>query len=144
MKHTLVYMLIAGLCSLMTACVAAPEKPEKGSTMRDLAKKENASAEAIKQRQEQQYAQLLENLQRRSSTQEARNAIARRDYYMMAYYAGRGGLKIPGVNSNQTRCRIQQLDGMGDMIYGDNHMKYRLAMRDFASQFNRIMQSHCR
>jgi ribosomal protein L35AE/L33A len=110
----------------------------------DAAKKEHASTQAIKQREEQQFAQMLVSLQQRNAIQEARAAISRGDYYVMGYNTGRGGQVIPGVVVRQNRCRVQLMDGMGDMIYGDNHMKYRIAAKRFANQFNQQMLPYCR
>ena len=145
MKNTLAYLVISAVCSLMTACVAAPEKE---SVIRSAATSQNASdttsTQAIKQREEQRYAHLLTQLQRRNAVQEARTAIARGDYHVMGYYAGRAGLKIPGMKASQNRCAVQQQDGMGDILYGDNHLSYRVALRRFANQFNQVMLPYCR
>jgi hypothetical protein len=41
------------------------------------------------------------------------------------------------------RCTLKTLDGLGDVIYGENHLKYRVAMRKFAMRYNIAMKSAC-
>ena len=145
MRNSIYYLTIGVIGLLMTACVAAPETE---SVIRSTSTSQNASdtasTEAIKQREEQRYARLLTQLQRRNAVQEARAAITHGDYHVMGYYAGRGGLKIPGMNASQNRCVVQQQDGMGDILYGDNHLSYRVALRRFSNQFNQVMLPYCR
>ena len=145
MGKTLNCLLVVVLSTSLSACVAPPEKTKKKSGgLSAMVDAEHASTESIKNRREQQYQQMLANLQQRNAVQEARSAIAQGNYYVMGYYVGRGGLTIPGINVRQNRCRVQQLDGMGDVIYGDSHMKYRIAAKRFANQFNQVMLPYCR
>jgi nitroreductase len=144
MKNTFIYIIVGFFCSLVTACVAAPQKQQKKPSLREMAKAESNTTSAIKQRREQQFAQMLASLQRRNPEQEARNAIARGDLYVMGYNLGIGGLSIPGINVQQNRCRVQQLDGLGDVIYGDKHMQYIIAAKRFANRFNQVMLPYCR
>ena len=92
------------------------------------------------------YMNLLEALEQRNAVAEAKQAIASNQYQLMGYYSGRAGLKVPGIDSSQqpnARCQLNVIDGMGDVIYGENHMKYRIAMRKFATAFNTEMRAVC-
>ena len=108
---------------------AASQKPSQATTSRD-----------------DKYIELLEDLSRRNPTIEAQQAIARGERQVMAYYAGRAGLKIPGLTQKQQtaqRCSLKTLDGLGDVIYGENHLKYRVALRRFAETYNIAMVPAC-
>jgi len=145
MKNKLMLLLLALLSAMVSACAATPNQPEKKSSfLMDAARKEHASTQATKQREEQQFAQMLARLKQRNAIQEARATISRGNYYVMGYNTGRGGMVIPGIVVSQNRCRVQLMDGMGDMIFGDNHMKYRIAAKRFANQFNQVMLPYCR
>ncbi len=145
MKNKLKFLSLALLSAMVSACAATPTQPgKKSSSLMDAARKQHASTQAIKQREEQQFAQMLASLQKRNAIQEAQAAISRGDYYVMGYYAGRGGRVIPGIVISRNRCRVQLMDGMGDMILGENHMKYRIAAKRFANQFNQVMLPYCR
>ncbi len=137
-------VLLTAISSLMTACVAAPEKESVIRSGSINQTQTNNSTESMKQREEQRYARLLSELQRRNAAQDARQRIAKGEHFVLGYQSGRGGLKIPGLKPEQNRCQVQQLSGMGDMLYGDNHLRYRVALRHYANQFNQVMLPYCR
>lgn len=126
---------------LIQACVAVPP-PEK------TVKNPSYSTGKIKHDRELIYAQKLYDLKRKNPVSEANSAIDRRDFYLMSYLSGRGGInKVPGLTQQElinNRCRYQTIAGFGDAIYGENHLRYRVAMRQYANQFNRIMMAYCR
>lgn len=143
MKKTLT---ITGLSLLMQACVAAPNTPPSSSQPDDYSSR--FSVEAIKQRREAEYAQKLADLNKLDPAEEVKKALKSNKVYLLAYQSGRGGETItPGLVEPQVievKCRILQLDGMGDTIFGENHLKYRVALRKYASEFNALMYPNCR
>ncbi len=143
------FLSLLGLSISLQACAAIPAGSDVESHA-DLRHKyaDRLSVDNIKQDREQIYAQKLAALKILSPIQDAQRAVAADGYYFLAYQTGRGGLlKTPGLTQQQSsnkRCGIQMLDGMGDVIYGDNHLQYRKAIRDYAYQFNKTMFSFCR
>lgn len=96
--------------------------------------------------QDSQYISLLNALAQRNPETEAQQALTKGEYNLMSYYAGRGGLKLPGLSPQQQtsqRCPLKTLDGLGDVIYGENHLKYRVALRNFAKAYNLTMLPAC-
>jgi len=95
---------------------------------------------------DQQYAGLLQALEKRNPNIEAQQAIASGKPTIIGYYSGRAGLKTPGLTTEQQakqRCKLDTIDGLGDVIYGENHMKYRIAIRNFAKAYNSNMLAAC-
>ena len=137
-------IIVACMGFLLSACATLPEK--KDEPLREYVR-ENPVKD-IKKRREDEYTQKLNALKYRNPVQEAQQAIAARQYYLLAYEGGRGSpTKAPGLSSSQaanSRCSFKRLDGFGDSIYGVNHLKYRIALRKFARQFNQRMFAYCR
>lgn len=126
---------------LLQACNAGPASTRPASVNTP----ETNTASAVTN-EDQKYANDLDNLSKRNPQLEAQQAISRGDHFLLGYYSGRAGLKIPGLTSEQQtsqRCRVTTVDGLGDVIYGENHLKYRIAMRNFAKAFNTNMISVC-
>ena len=139
---------IIGLISvslLLQACNAGPETPRPiahtpQTTSSPKPMNPNISAK------DSQYANLLQGLSQRNPELEAQQAMSRGDRSIMGYYAGRAGLKLPGFTPEQQavqRCTLKTLEGLGDVIYGDNHLQYRVAMRKFAKRYNIAMKPAC-
>ena len=105
------------------------------------------SIEDIKQRREAEYAQKLADLNKLDPADEVKKALKSNKVYLLAYQSGRGGETItPGLVEPQAieqKCKVLQLDGMGDAIYGENHLKYRIALQQYASKFNALMFPNC-
>lgn len=109
----------------------------------------NYSIGNIKQKREAEYAQKLSALKRKNPVNDAHNEAAKGKAYLWVYQSGRGGItKAPGLSeaqlANNTSCSIRQIAGLGDMIYGETHLKYRVAIRKYANQFNKVMLRYCR
>ena len=107
------------------------------------------STTRIKQKREAEFAQKLASLQRQNPVREAQHLASLGNTYLWVYNSGRGGsVKAPGLTTQQITnmrgCQLLQLEGMGDTIYGDNHLKYRVAARNYAKQFNLTMIRYCR
>jgi hypothetical protein len=130
----------------MQACVAAPNTPPSSSQPDPFSSR--FSIEGIKQRREAEYAQKLEDLNRLNPAEEVKKALKSNSIYLLGYQSGKGGSRVtPGLVESQAiidqKCRVLQLDGMGDSIYGANHLKYRIALQKYASQFNALMFPNC-
>ena len=126
---------------LLQACNAGPNTP------RPTTAKPTSSIQPINvSARDSEYIRMLEALNQRNPEEEAQQAMANGNRSVMGYYAGRAGLKIPGFNvqeqSMQT-CTLTTLDGLGDVIYGENHLKYRVALRRFAQRYNIAMKPSC-
>jgi len=95
---------------------------------------------------DQQFAEELQKLEKRNANAEAQQAIASGNPSVIGYYSGRAGLKVSGFTEQQQaaqRCKVTPIDNMGDVIYGTNHLKYRIAMRNFATAYNSKMLAAC-
>jgi len=137
-------LLISGLLSVIVlqGCNASPNATRPTSTMTEAS---NVTA-PTPPKNDAAYATLLEQLSQRDPKAEAAQAIARNELFLLGYYSGRAGLKVPGVSAQQQatqRCKLSTIDGMGDVLYGENHLKYRIAMRTFAKTFNQAILSRC-
>ena len=130
----------------MQACVAVPN--ESSSNQSSQQTNNRFSIENIKKQKEAEYAKKYADLKQMNPSVEVAKAVKNNSIYLLAYQSGRGGSRIiPGLVDPQPdniNCRVLQLDGMGDSIYGENHLKYRVELRKYASEFNARMLTHCR
>ena len=137
---------IASISLLMQGCVAVPNNSPSSNQPDNYSSR--FSVEGIKKREEAKYAQKLGDLSKKNPVIEAQKAIANDDLHLLTFQSGRGGsTTVPGIENLQVKnvnCRLLQLDGMGDSIYGENHLKYRVAIEKYASEFNRVMHPYCR
>jgi len=107
------------------------------------------SAESIKAKQEKDYAELIKKLKAKDPVKDASDASALGFPYLLGHYAGRSDeLIIPSVdmaiyNNNKERCPVLMMDGLGDSIYGKNHLEYRRLMGLYASKFNTVTFKSC-
>lgn len=132
---------------IVQGCTAVPA-PEPYVPRTQSNEASNYSVGTIKQKREREYANKLAALQKRNPVRDAHNLASERNIYLWVYQSGRGGkTKASGLTAQQlanANCRLRQMDGMGDAIYGDNHLKYRIANRRYASQFNKVMLRYCK
>lgn len=139
-------MTILGMGLLLQACAADPKHNDSNTSTASYS--DRFSIEAIKKRKEQEYANKLKVLTSKGPSDELKNALRNNDLYLLGHYTGKGGnFTLPGLiepRVTMVNCRIKQLDGFGDSIYGANHAKYRNEMIRYASEFNRGMISYCR
>ncbi len=107
------------------------------------------SAKEIIAEKEKKYAQELVQVKSRNASKDAAAAKRLGFPYLLAHHAGRSlSLVIPGLAQKdykvvQARCPILIIDGLGDTIFGDNHMAYRKAMTSYAAAFNKITYKAC-
>ena len=130
---------------LLQACNAAPDSTRPATPERPISTPQ-ANATSNVNNEDQKYANDLAELTKRNPQLEAQQAISRGERFLLGYYSGRAGLKTPGLTSEQQasqRCKVSTVDGLGDVIYGENHLKYRIAMRNFAKAFNTQMLGVC-
>lgn len=130
---------------LLQACNAGPDTPRPISyTPQTVASSQKPASSTSSK--DSEYANLLDGLSQRNPTIEAQQDMARGERSVLGYYAGRAGLKIPGLTPPQQatqRCALKTLDGLGDVIYGENHLKYRVALRRYAKAYNIAMMPAC-
>ncbi len=141
--HSLIGLIT--LAFLLQACNAGPETPRPIAQTSQATSSPQPMNENITSK-DREYIGLLQELSQRNPEQEAQQAAARGERSILGYYAGRGGLKLPGLTQEQQavqKCTLKTLDGLGDVIYGDNHLKYRVALRQFAGRYNSAMLSAC-
>ena len=107
------------------------------------------SAESIKAKQEKNYAELIKKLKAKNPLKDATDASTLGFPYLLGHYAGRStALVISGVdmtiyNNNKARCPVLMMEGLGDSIYGKNHLEYRRLMELYATKFNTITFKNC-
>jgi len=106
------------------------------------------SVENIKKEREAFYAQKRIELKRSTPTVDVKNALRNNDVYLMVIPAGRGGSSsIPGLiepKVTNVNCKTVFVEGMGDILYGKNHMLYRQELLQYMRQFNALMSQYCR
>ena len=142
-SHSIIGLITTAM--LLQACNAGPETPRPIAHTPQATSSPQPMNENITSK-DMEYVSLLQGLSQRNPEQEAQQAAARGEMNILGYYAGRGGLKLPGLTPEQQavqKCTLKTLDGLGDVIYGDNHLKYRVAMRKFAGRYNLAMLSAC-
>ncbi len=130
---------------LIQGCNAGPDTPRPVSTTPKTVAAHQKPESSVSE-QDRKFITMLQELSRRNPAQEAQQSIASGERNIMGYYAGRGGLKLPGLTLEQQasqRCTLKTLDGLGDVIYGKNHLKYRVALRRFAKAYNIAMLPNC-
>lgn len=130
---------------LAQACMATPP-PDRSPNNQSIAS-ERFSVERIKNNREALYAKKLKELKKKNPKKDAHAAIKRGRYYLMSYRSGRRGVhKVPGLTKQQLashHCKYRTISGLGDSIYGKNHLKYRIAIRHYASKFNKTIRPYC-
>lgn len=130
---------------LLQACNAGPDTPRPIShTPQTVASSQKPVSTTSSE--DSQYAGQLAGLLQRNPTVEAQQDITKGERSLMGYYSGRAGLKIPGLTPQQQaghRCALKTLDGLGDVIYGENHLKYRVTLRKYAKAYNIAMLPAC-
>lgn len=106
------------------------------------------SSENLKKEREAFYAQKRIELKSLNALTEVKRALQSNNIYLMVIAANRGtSLSVPGLLDPQVQsvnCRIQSVEGMGDVIYGKNHIAYRQEILRYMTEFNALMQSYCK
>ncbi|MEE9444993.1 MAG: hypothetical protein V3V19_04955 [Cocleimonas sp.] len=137
MKATKKLILISLAMTVLQGCSAQSksEKIEYSTT--------KTSSASIIEVNEKKYADLYHFYKNRSGVQDAKNALKNGMTIVKVFYAGRGGIVIPAFDKEPKNCQQESIVGMGDVIYGAEHMKYRKLMRDYAKDYNQIMRHYC-
>lgn len=131
---------------LIQGCNAGPETPKPVNKSTASPGTSYIKAANSPSTRDQEFAELLTALEKRNPQTEAQQAIASGKPTILGYYSGRAGLKTPGLTTEQQakqRCKLDTVDGLGDVIYGENHMRYRIAIRNFAKAYNSSMLTAC-
>ena len=149
-NKTLKLLILCFPLVAIQACSSA-EPIEQNSNSRSTMPKQfgdRFSSEKIKQEREAFYAQKLSELRNTSPTEKVNQALQANNIYLMEVPAGRGGSRsIPGLiepNVSQVNCKTIPSEGMGDVLYGKNHMLYRQEMLKYMQEFNALMAPYCK
>jgi len=106
------------------------------------------SIENIKKEREAYYAQKISELNNLSPSTEVQKALQSNSPYFMATADGKGTtLSIPGLIDPKIQpinCKTVAVEGMGDVLYGKNHLVYRQQMLSYMSEFNSLMSQYCK
>ena len=104
-------------------------------------------SEKIKQERENYYAQKLLQLKSMNAANDVAKAVQSNNFYLLTVLAGRGtDAAIPGLLGPRVqviKCNLIPTEGMGDILYGKNHLKYRQEMVKYMREFNALMQPNC-
>lgn len=107
------------------------------------------SAASIKAEQEKMYGEKIKLLKMKDPLKDAMDAAALGFPYVLGHYEGRSQvLVLPGVDlmiytNNKERVPVLYMDGLGDSIYGKNHIEYRQLMEEYAKKFNSLTFKAC-
>ena len=106
------------------------------------------SIDNIKKEREAYYAKKRLELKNTSPSAEVVKALRSGNVYLMEVPAGRGGSRsLPGLVEPkilQVNCKTVPVEGMGDVLYGKNHILYRKELLIFMREFNALMIPNCK
>lgn len=150
-KHFKISFLFIPLLFSVQACsTPVPASSSNSKTDSAMPKEFGSrfSSEKIKQERESYYSQKLMQLKSLNAGYEVSKAVQSKNIYLISTIAGRGTTaSIPGLVGPQTQilnCKIVASEGMGDVLYGKNHLKYRQEMLRYMREFNALMQPYCK
>ena len=151
MKILLKLLILTFPLVTVQACSSPASDQNQGGNSESIMPKEfgdRFSTEKIKKEREAFYAQKLSELRRSSPSADVNTALQANDIYLMAVPAGRGGSRsYPGLVEPQAvnvNCKTVSAEGMGDVLYGKNHILYRQELLQYMSQFNTLMSPYCK
>lgn len=61
---------------------------------------------------------------------------------------GGRGMPLPGIEPGEreallARCSVRIMDGVGDVVHGEQHLRYLQRAHDYAERFNLAMKARC-
>ena len=145
--------LLVLILPVVTVQACTSNTPEQSEDVRSesLMPKEFStrfSSDKIKKEREALYLQRRLELKRKNPTADVNNALRVNDIYLMAVPAGRGGSRsFPGLVEPQiitVNCKTVSAEGMGDVLYGENHRLYRQELLQYMRKFNTLMSPYCK
>lgn len=107
------------------------------------------SVSEIKTQREAGFEKRLKLLLRKDPIADGDAAVRSGNPHLLVFYTGRSNrVSIPGLSASQQwatkgKCKRVVEEGLGDIIYGDNHVKYRRAFIKYATLFNQITARAC-
>jgi len=122
---------------LVSACSVAEKQEAKPLLIK------TSTTSHIKEK-ESYFADLNNIYKNKDAIKAARDNLKAGSNVVKVFYAGRGGVVIPEFNDAPNNCLQESVEGMGDVIYGEQHMKYRQLMREYAKQYNLVMKAYCK
>lgn len=130
-------LLVSALMIACTAIDTTAHNPQPHVT-------KASSTSSIIDNKEMKYARLYQLNKNRSGTQDAIDSVESGSRVVKVIVAGRGNTVIPAFDHAPKNCQLEVVEGMGDVIYGENHMMYRKFMRDYSKDFNTVMKKYCK
>lgn len=78
---------------------------------------------------------------------DAQQAIKTGDYRLLGMATR--SVSIPGVETDQiltygSKCGVQLIDGISDVIRSDEHLRLMQKARSYALKYNAIIKTHCK
>lgn len=105
------------------------------------------SSENIKKEREAYYLKKLSMLKRLNPTVEVQKAVLLNDFhYLVSTFDRAVGVSVLGLTEDEMRdnkCKFKSVEGMGDVLYGSNHINYRKEMIKYMTEFNILMKAYC-
>ena len=101
-----------------------------------------ASAEKI-----DPYVQKLQWLDTADPQADAQQAVKQNDLRLLGL-ANRS-VSIPGIQADEVllyeqSCGVQLIEGISDVVRGDEHLRLMQKARSYALQYNSIIKTHCK
>ena len=149
-NKTLKLLILCFSLVAIQACSSAEPKEQNSNSRSTMPKQfgDRFSSDKIKQEREEFYAQKLSTLRNTSPREKVIQALQANNIYLMEVPASRGSSRsIPGLTNpkiSQVNCRTVPAEGMGDVLYGKNHMLYRQEMLRYMQEFNAFMAPYCK
>ena len=149
MKNVLKMLILCFPIVTIQAC-SSPKQTENSNSDTIVPKEfgDRFSSENIKKERELFYAQKRLELKRTTPSADVKKALKSNNIYLMEVPEGRGGNRsIPGLiefEVLQVNCKTVPAQGMGDVLYGKNHILYRQELLAFMREFNILMMPYCK
>ncbi|MEH6457365.1 MAG: hypothetical protein V7749_13630 [Cocleimonas sp.] len=143
-------VLVLPIITVQACSSPVPNKTDDSSSASIMPKEfgDRFSSEKIKREREALYAKKLSELRLKDPATEVNNALRSNNIYLMAVPAGRGvSRSIPILNepkSLQVNCKTVAVEGMGDALFGKNHILYRQELLQYMRKFNTLMSPYCK
>ncbi len=92
------------------------------------------------------YVQKLQWLDAADPQTDAQQALLKGDFRLLGLATR--SVHIPGVKDGERlkyelRCGVQLIDGISDVVRGDEHLRLMQKARSYALQYNAIIKTRC-
>lgn len=141
-------LVIVALSAFLLACNNGPQVHDSGAEANATAKSsvekaEKAEKAATPDLQNNPKVRALETIVKGNAEADARAAFASGNKQFWAYQT-RGSRTVPGFSNKDSNSmdstQYQLAPAMGDVVYGDKHLKLRLQFVEYAKQYNQTLK----